>query len=73
MGGKKYFYDTGKNNTHKKLDHYLLLELVWTLNLTASSFSKSLSIVEFLMDIVKKCVSAFSKVWDNDKKHGCLQ
>ena len=28
MGGKKYFYDTGKNNTHKKLDHYLLLELV---------------------------------------------
>ena len=28
MGKKNYFYDTGKDNTHKKLDHYLLLELV---------------------------------------------
>ena len=60
-------------NTLKKLDYSLLLQLVWDSNLTASSFFKSLSIVGFLMDIVKKDASAFSKVWDNDKKHGCLQ
>ena len=58
-------------NTHKKLDHSLLLQLVWASKLTASSFFKLLSIVEILMDIVKKCVSASSEVWDNDKKHGC--
>ena len=26
-----------------------------------------------LIDLVKMYVSAFSKVWDNDEKHGCLQ
>ena len=73
--GKKsfYFMTLARANTHRKLDHTLLLQLVWASNLTASSFFKSLSILEFLMDIVKKCISAFSKVWDNDKKTGCWQ
>ena len=31
------------------------------------------SMVEFVIDLVKMYVSAFSKVWDNDEKHGCLQ
>ena len=62
------FMTLARANTHRKLDHTLLLQLVWASNLTASSFFKSLSIQEFLMDIVKKCISAFSKVWDNDKK-----
>ena len=55
-------------NKHKELEHSLLLQLVWASNVTACSFFKSLSMVEFLMDTVKKNVSAFSNVRDNDKK-----
>ena len=62
------FMTLARDNTHKKIDLSLLLQLVWASNWTASSLVKLISIVKFLMDVVKKCLSVFSKVWDNDKK-----